>query len=324
MAWSFKDFLKFLGFKPKEEVVEVEVVLEEKHQSCYVTEPPKEVWGMGLAFTFDDVLLLPQYSEVTSRKNVDISTTLLGFNFLNPIISANMDTVTGTEMAIAMHNSGGLGILHRYQTPEEVFKSIATLKSKGIVAIPSIGVGEEQAMLGVNYLVEQPKDSQWAAADAICIDIAHGDCKMMVDTIKKLLEYHPQAKIIAGNVATYEGARRLLEAGAIAIKVGIGPGCFTSENLVKTSDGLKQISDIKIGDKVQSHDGTFNRVINTIIQEKNEELIEINGIKCTKNHEFLVLDKKYQNIANEENLHELAEWVEARELNDNYLLIEML
>ena len=186
------------------------------------------------ALTFDDVLLVPQYSEIASRKDVDISTTLFGAKFPIPICSANMDTVTEVTMAEEMFRLGGLGFLHRYAQGATVLEWLNKIHEARSIAIPSIGIKEE--------------DFEWAMVYAnqgvlaVNIDIAHGDSKHMVDMVKRLVK--EDIDVVAGNVATYLGALRLADAGAKVIKVGIGPGSLCTTRIV-TGHGVPQLSAIE-------------------------------------------------------------------------------
>ncbi len=186
------------------------------------------------ALTFDDVLLVPQYSDIASRKEVDLSTTLFGVPFSTPICSANMDTVTESTMALEMFRLGGLGILHRYATTETVLKWIKEIHDASGLAIPSIGVKPEDFEAALLY-----RDQ---GVQVINVDIAHGDSAHMVDMVRRLTK--EGFKVIAGNVATRDGAQRLAEAGAKVIKVGIGPGSLCTTRII-TGHGVPQLSAIE-------------------------------------------------------------------------------
>jgi len=178
--------------------------------------------------TFDDVVLEPQYSDIVSRKDVDTRARFLNKKDLlsTPIIAANMDTVVNTNVSRLMQDYGGMAILHRYQSKEETLFQIQDLISTGHRAIPSIGIQEGEYEKAVEYVK--------AGAAAICVDIAHGDSKHMVDMVKRLSKTKVNKKkivVIAGNVATKEGALRLIRAGASIIKTGVGSGaaCVSRE-----------------------------------------------------------------------------------------------
>ncbi len=186
------------------------------------------------ALTFDDVLLVPQYSDIASRKEVDLTTTLLGTKFPTPICSANMDTVTEVEMAKKMWDLGGLGFLHRYAPHDKVLEWLKSIHESKAVAIPSIGIKPEDFNYAMAYADE--------GVLAINIDIAHGDSAHMVEMVKRLTK--EGIDVIAGNVATYDGAARLVDAGAKVIKVGIGPGSLCTTRIV-TGHGVPQLSAIE-------------------------------------------------------------------------------
>lgn len=187
------------------------------------------------ALTFDDILLVPQYSEVASRKDVDLGTELFGVTFNMPICSANMDTVTGPEMATIMEKLGGFGVHHRYCQPSEILSWILSAKKQGMrVIVPSIGIKPEEYQIALDYVA--------AGATAICVDIAHGDSKHMIEMVAKLAQ--AGVKVIAGNVATYDAALGLAIAGADAIKVGVGPGSMCTTRIV-TGHGVPQLTAIE-------------------------------------------------------------------------------
>lgn len=184
--------------------------------------------------TFDDVLIRPQYSEIETRESVNTAPDFLGLDMKVPIISANMDYVTGPDMAIAMWLAGGLGILHRFAPQAELTLNAAEVSTKKVPLIPSIGVKGDSFYLATVY--------ESLGAHAICIDVAHGDHKLVVDLIKKI-RAETYLKVIAGNVATKEGFWRLAEAGADAVKIGIGPGSVCTTRTV-TGVGVPQLSAI--------------------------------------------------------------------------------
>lgn len=183
--------------------------------------------------TFDDVMLVPGYNGIRSRQDVTTSVTVAGQTFDIPIISANMDTITGETMANAITDFGGMAILHRFMTIEENVAMFKRLKNPHKTGI-SIGIGEE-AMPRAEALVA-------AGAQIICVDVAHGHSKEVNRTIRSLRQsYGSNIMIIAGNVATYAGADYLSAAGADAIKVGIGPGSVCSTR-IKTGFGVPQLT----------------------------------------------------------------------------------
>lgn len=187
--------------------------------------------------TFDDVLLVPRYNEIKSRLSVDLGTKFTkNIRLRNPLVSANMDTVTGGKMMAAMQKMGCIGILHRFLTPQEALAEIN--KFNNLCGFPqiicvSLGVGN------VDELLEVYKGKE---VDIICIDVAHGHCKAVVQMIEKVKKQG--FEVIAGNVATPEATADLCNAGADAIKVGIGPGSMCTTRLV-TGNGVPQLSAIE-------------------------------------------------------------------------------
>ncbi|MCB0404542.1 MAG: guanosine monophosphate reductase [Bdellovibrionales bacterium] len=186
--------------------------------------------------TFDDVILVPGYNGIRSRQNVTTSVEVASRTFEIPLISANMDTITGLEMANVMSELGGLGILHRFCTIEDNVAMFKAATKKDKVGV-SIGIGEKG--------VERAEALVAAGATIICVDVAHGHSKEVNRTIRSLREkYANNVLIIAGNVATYAGADYLAAAGADIIKVGIGSGSACTTR-IKTGFGVPQLTAIQ-------------------------------------------------------------------------------
>ena len=312
-----------------------------------------------LALTYDDVLLVPQYSDVDSRRTLSTRSCLTKKIALQiPIVSANMDVVTESEMAITMAREGGIGIIHRFMTITAQARQIGRVKKAesfivdqpitmteshtvgdvkrvvdetgtggilildkdekliGIVATrdllfendmtkpvtaimsrdvhsasPNTSLKEAERLLH-EYRVEKlplvdehgkvaglvtlkdimkitqfpkaTKDAKGrlsvgaavgvrdkemrrveavleAGADCIVVDIAHGDSHLEIEMIQNIRQHFPMAQIIAGNVATADGTKRLIDAGADAIKVGVGPGSICITRIVAGS-GVPQLT----------------------------------------------------------------------------------
>ncbi len=187
------------------------------------------------AYSFDDVLLVPQHSVVASRQDVDLSTQLGSMELKLPLLSANMDTVTEGDMAVAMHKAGGAGVLHRFADRHNVQRWLFQCRDVGAPRIISKGLSEDD-FFEATYNAEN-------AFDAICLDVAHGDHGRVISMIKRIRKHCPDLDIIAGNVATGAAACRLVRAGANIIKVGIGPGSVCSTRIV-SGHGMPQLSAI--------------------------------------------------------------------------------
>jgi IMP dehydrogenase len=185
--------------------------------------------------TFDDVLLVPQHSEVGSRSDVDISVKWSGAHFKHPIIPANMMTVTGREMAVEIIKSGGLAILHRFMDEAEQLRISEKVFDDH---------GNEHFAVSVGV---KPNDREMVAkfrqcgVRIVCIDIAHGDSKQCIDMTKWIKDRWTDMFVIAGNVSTGTAAERLWRAGADAVKVGVGPGSLCTTR-VETGNGVPQLT----------------------------------------------------------------------------------
>ena len=191
------------------------------------------------SLSFDDVLLVPRYSEIESRSQVDVSSDLdKDLNFKLPVISSPMDTITEESMAISLHQAGGLGIVHRYNTIGEQSDIIRKIQEHDrdipvAVAIGATGDYLNRAEMAVRL-----------GAKVLCIDTAHGHHIAMERALKTLKDnYGDKVHIMAGNVATLEGFNALSEWGADSIRVGIGGGSICSTRLV-TGHGMPTFESI--------------------------------------------------------------------------------
>lgn len=196
--------------------------------------------------TFDDVLLVPKHSTVKSRStDVDISLKWGSLEYSHPIIPANMKTITGPEMTHAIFNSGGLAILHRFMDIDEQFDIAEDMISndsrrESRFAI-SVGVKESDKE-NIDRFVD-------LGVKMFCVDIAHGDSQLCAEMVAWIKANH-NVFVIAGNVATGDGARRLWKAGANVVKVGIGPGSLCTTR-IETGNGVPQLTAIMDVAKVQ-------------------------------------------------------------------------
>lgn len=190
---------------------------------------------MRTALCFDDVLLLPKQGVLDSRKDADISSELVaGFKLDVPIISANMPSVTEHHMAAAMYRAGGFGILHRFAEPEYLIEEY--LYTTGI---PSLDCGVSFGLKDASLI----KGYYELGCRIFCLDVAHGDSKQVITAINTFKLLFPEGKLIVGNIARGVAAYDLANAGADAVKVGIGPGaaCRTRE---VTGFGVPQLTAI--------------------------------------------------------------------------------
>ena len=200
--------------------------------------------------TFDDVLLIPAESHVLPNE-VKLDTKLASNLQLHiPLISAGMDTVTEGNMAIAMAENGGLGVIHKNLSIEAQVEEVKKAKGKTVdpnlphPAVDNQGRLLATAAVGVTSdTFERAESLLEAGADAIVIDTAHGHSAGVLRKIKEIREHFPNATLIAGNVATGEGTAALFDAGVDVVKVGIGPGSICTTRIV-AGVGVPQITAI--------------------------------------------------------------------------------
>lgn len=192
-------------------------------------------------FTFDDVLIMPKFSNIESRKDVSLATNSNGFPYTElPIISANMDTITNEELAKAMLINGAQACLHRFQTIEDNVKMFlnSQIHATGNFRIPLVSVG-----LGKKEL-ERAEALVSSGAYSIIVDVAHGASMAVVSQVRELRKlFSYDVSITVGNFATKESVSQFLEMcnEINGVKVGIGPGsrCLTR---IVTGCGYPQLS----------------------------------------------------------------------------------
>ena len=226
---------------------------------------------MKTALTYDDIQLVPAFSNIKSRQNIKLHTMLSErYGLLNPIVASPMDTVCEFEMAYKMAELGGVGCIHRFMSIEEqsdivkrLYHSIygegfgggiaeywgvmyddwhAEIKEVPIMA--AIGVQDEDRVRALS-LVE-------AGANVLLIDVAHGHHQNVLDMIHWCKENLPEhIDIIAGNIATAEAAEHLQSYGANGLRVGIGGGSLCTTR-IKTGFGVPNVTSIEDIEKVSN------------------------------------------------------------------------
>lgn len=196
---------------------------------------------MRKTISFDDVLLVPKFSSVMSRHDIDLSVDIpkLQRSIDVPIVSAPMDSVTEDTMAAAMYELGGLGIIHRYNSPTQQAALVAAALE---IAGPDAIVG---AAVGVSGDFEDRATAVYdAGARVLCLDIAHGHHALMKKALKRLKSvFGHSVHLMAGNVATLEAFNDLSDWGADSIRVGIGGGSICSTR-VQTGHGVPTLQSV--------------------------------------------------------------------------------
>ena len=190
------------------------------------------------ALTFDDVTLVPKYSEILPSE-VDTSIKLTNNLRLRiPLLSSAMDTVTESKMAIAIAKTGGLGVIHRNLDIKTQLSEIKKVKNKKLLVGAAVGAGPSEFKRVDAILKEN--------IDLIVVDTAHGHTKKVSEIIKFIKKRkNKKTAVCAGNIATAEAAKFLLKLGVDIIKVGIGPGSICTTRLV-AGIGVPQLSAILI------------------------------------------------------------------------------
>ena len=188
------------------------------------------------ALTYSDVLLVPQFSDIRSRTEVDIGSFLGDIECEIPIIASPMDTISETQMAIEMGILGGLAVVHRYNTIERQCDIVMDINATSAPAIAAIGTSGD-------YL-ERATALTNAGARGLCVDVAHGHHILMKEALRKLrITLGDTVHIMAGNVATLEGYNDLVDWGADSVRCNIGGGSICSTR-VQTGHGVPGLQTI--------------------------------------------------------------------------------
>ena len=188
-----------------------------------------------LSLSYDDVLLVPQYSEINSRNDVSLETNISQkVKIKIPLISANMSDVTGVEMAIKLGKLGGLGVIPRFMPIEIQSNEVAAVKKELDLVAAAIGAREQ--------LIERAESLVAAGATILFLDVAHGHMNKILEATSKLRSHFKNnICIVSGNSATFEAANDLFKSGADCVKVGVGPGSICTTR-IETGSGVPQLT----------------------------------------------------------------------------------
>ena len=185
--------------------------------------------------TFDDVLLMPAYSEVLPRE-VSLQGRFSRHITLDiPFVSAAMDTVTESAMAMAIAREGGIGVIHKNMSAEQQAAEVAKVKAEGLRVAAGVGITPD--------VLDRVKRLADAGVDAVVLDSAHGHSKGVIDALKAIKKAFPGLDVVVGNIATAQAAKDLIAAGADGLKVGIGPGSICTTRIV-AGVGVPQLTAI--------------------------------------------------------------------------------
>ncbi|MEN9654490.1 MAG: inosine-5-monophosphate dehydrogenase, partial [Chlamydiota bacterium] len=197
---------------------------------------------MRQAFTYDDVALVPQFNNIPSRTEPSLESWLTKkLKIAIPILASNMDTVISEELAALLIEQGSIPIFHRFAPHEMQAKWIKMFAGRAFVSCGIQKLDETRKLLDLGAL-------------GTCIDVAHGHSDRMFQHIEELKRTHPDHEVIAGNVCTAMAYHDLVNAGADAVKVGVGPGAACTTRVV-TGFGVPQFSAVqdcaRIADKLR-------------------------------------------------------------------------
>ena len=188
-----------------------------------------------LALSFDDVLLLPGYADF-QRQDIDLTTRLTKkITLQSPFVSAPMDTVTESKLAILLAEKGGIGILHRNLTVSHQADEVSKVRKKHLLVGAAVGAGpgfEDR----VKALVK-------ADVSVVVVDSAHGFAHQIIKAITYIKRTYPEMEVIGGNVATQAGAEAMIDAGADGIRAGMGGGAICTTRII-SGMGVPQLTAI--------------------------------------------------------------------------------
>lgn len=275
---------------------------------------------------FSDVLIKPRRSYIASRKDADI-TREYKFKWCPRVIKgtgimqANMGTIGNFDVSRKMLENGLFACLHKHHNIEDLIPFYKELIDNNTWerCLLSIGLKDN----GVEKLREINKEL--GIQVGIKLDVPNGYIPQVIDMVEKLRLEFPNMFIMVGNIVTGEITEDFILSGADCVCVGIGSGaqCILNKTLVNTKNGYVEIQNIKEGDEVLTHTGEYHKVINKICYNHHKEKLNINGIECTPEHKFLVINKCDKDKVNEDNLMKYAYWEEAYSLDiSNQLIVK--
>lgn len=279
---------------------------------------------------YSDVLLKPKRTTLNSRSEANIyrdykmkwtGDIITG----NGLTVANMATTGTVEMAKVFQKHKMFTCLHKHYSFEEL-QNFLQENRETAKTFDGKNCGNEYIFVSTG-IKEGDYEKICRVLDLglisnLCIDIANGYIPNLISFVKNIRNKYPLLRIMVGNVVTGDMTQDLILNGADIVKVGIGPGCFSPNMLVKTDTGLIKIKDINVGDKVLTHKNQYQKVTNKFKYNEYNNLIKINEIESTPHHQYYVLNKKYKDIVTDDNIEQYAEWISADKLSTEYFLIK--
>mgnify|MGYP001455259521 CR=1 FL=1 len=211
---------------------------------------------MRQALTYDDIQLIPNFSEVISRNDITLATAVSRNYSINiPIVGSCMDTVTEYEMAATLMEMGGVGCIHRFMSIEDQVKQVKKLVAFRDTDYTMAHLPIMAAVGVVGDYLDRAIELEKAGCNIILIDVAHGhhdNMRLALEELKEALQENV-TDVIAGNIATGEAAEDLIEWGADGLRVGIGGGSLCTTR-VKTGFGVPNVTSIEeVFDVAEGH-----------------------------------------------------------------------
>lgn len=275
---------------------------------------------------FSDVLIKPRRSSIDSRSKVDI-TREYKFKWCpyvikgTGIMQANMGTIGNFEVSRRMLDNGLFACLHKHHNIDELIGFYKELIKRGDDTWRRCLLGIGLRDNGTDKLRQINKEL--GIQVGIKFDVPNGYIPQVKDKVIELRKEFPEMFIMVGNVVTGDITEDLILSGADCVAVGIGNGaqCILNGTPVMTKNGLVEIQDIKEGDEILTHTGEYHKVTTKLCYTHHKEKLNINGVDCTPEHKFLVINKTDKDKVTEDSLMKYAYWCEAYELNEETQLI---
>lgn len=275
---------------------------------------------------FSDVLIKPRRSSIDSRSKVDI-TREYKFKWCpyvikgTGIMQANMGTIGNFEVSRKMLDKGLFACLHKHHNVDILIRFYKELIKRGDDTWRRCLLGIGLRDNGIDKLRQINKEL--GIQVGIKFDVPNGYIPQVKERVIELRNEFPEMFIMVGNVVTGDITEDLILSGADCVAVGIGSGaqCILNGTPVMTKNGLVEIQDIKEGDEILTHTGEYHKVTTKLCYTHHKEKLNINGVDCTPEHKFLVINKTDKDKVTEDSLMKYAYWCEAYELNEETQLI---
>ncbi len=275
---------------------------------------------------FSDVLIRPRRSSIDSRSKVDI-TREYKFKWCpyaikgTGIMQSNMGTIGNFQLSKKMLDNGLFACLHKHHKVEDLIEFYGELIDRGDDTWRRCLLGIGLRDNGIEKL--RILNEKLGVQIGVKFDVPQGYIPQVKDKVIELRKEFPEMFIMVGNVVTGDITEDLILSGADCVAIGIGNGaqCILNGTPVMTKNGLVEIQDIKEGDEILTHTGEYHKVTTKLCYTHHKEKLNINGVECTPEHKFLVINKCDKEKITENNLMDYAYWCEAYELNEKTQLI---